>query len=276
MIGYCMTTSVKHQKAFILYGETASNGKSTLVNYITKLIGNTNVSNVSFKDMNINQFATSSINGKLLNIGAEMTDDALKDVSIFKMYISGDPVEMERKFRDRVTVSPYAKFIFNANTLPIVDDKTDGFYRRLQIIPLEKSFSREEAEHFKFSELITEKALKYLAKIAVKAYSAVDIYFSNYKESDIEVAKYKINANSILSYSNDKEQLNTLIQSLDGVNKKLKIVKGTDLYNNYVQYCKDNQYHKIEGRNNFYKYIEKLERFIPKMKDNQKFFIISI
>ncbi len=56
MIGYSMTTSVKLQKAFILYGETARNGKSTLSNVIQALIGKDNVSNISLKDMARNAF----------------------------------------------------------------------------------------------------------------------------------------------------------------------------------------------------------------------------
>lgn len=38
VIGYCMTTSIALQKAFIFYGKTAGNGKSVLVKVITNLI----------------------------------------------------------------------------------------------------------------------------------------------------------------------------------------------------------------------------------------------
>ena len=95
MIGYAMTTSVKFQKAFIMYGEKARNGKSTSCKLITKLIGKNNVGNVSFKDMNKNRFATKGIKGKLLNIGAEMSEEYIEDVSMFKMFIS------RRFFRNR-------------------------------------------------------------------------------------------------------------------------------------------------------------------------------
>lgn len=95
MIGYSMTTSVKLQKAFIMYGSTARNGKSTCCELITKLIGKNNVGNVSFKDMNKNRFANKGIKGKLLNIGAEMSEEYIEDVSMFKMFIS------RRFFRNR-------------------------------------------------------------------------------------------------------------------------------------------------------------------------------
>ena len=81
MIGYSMTTSVALQKAFILYGNTAQNGKSTLINIITELIGNENVGTVPFKELSKNKFAGSGIRGKLLNVGSEMTDEFIEDVS---------------------------------------------------------------------------------------------------------------------------------------------------------------------------------------------------
>ena len=51
--------------------------------------------------------------------------------------------------------------------------------------------------------MITEEALQYLAKIALEAYSLMDVEFSNYEESNKEVEKYKISSNSCLLYTSD-------------------------------------------------------------------------
>ena len=149
-----MTTSVKLQKAFILYGSTARNGKSTLINIISELIGNENIGTVPFREISKNKFAGAGIKGKLLNVGSEMTDEFIEDVSNFKMYITGDEVEIEEKFKPRQKIKPYAKFIFSANELPTVADKTDGFYRRLQIIPLEYSFTDKDRKSFDFVSIV--------------------------------------------------------------------------------------------------------------------------
>ena len=207
MIGYSMTTSVKLQKAFILYGKTAGNGKSTLVNLISELIGKENIAYVTLEDLNTNKFATSRIKGKLLNIGSEMTKEYLKDISNFKQWISGDDLEIEEKFKNKETIRPYAKFIFNANELPKVADKTDAFYRRLQIIPFEARFSNKDIIEFNFNELITKEALEYLAKISVEAYINMGDIFTNYEESEKEINKYKIENNSVLSYINDSNNI---------------------------------------------------------------------
>lgn len=250
MIGYSMTTSVKLQKAFILYGNTARNGKSTLIDIIIHLLGDNNVGTVPFKEISKNKFAGAGIKGKLLNVGSEMTDEFIDDVSNFKMYITGDEVEIEEKFKPRQKIKPYAKFIFNANELPRVADKTDGFYRRLQIIPLEHSFTDKDAQNFNFNELISAKALEYLAKISLEAYLSMGETFSNCEESKKEVDKYKVNSNSVLTFINDEEYIYSII------NKTSKVRNASEIYYLYRQYCTENQY-KAVGMKKFYKEIEK-------------------
>lgn len=250
MIGYSMTTSIKLQKAFILYGSTARNGKSTLINIISELIGNKNIGTVPFREISKNKFAGAGIKGKLLNVGSEMTDEFIDDVSNFKMYITGDEVEIEEKFKPRQKIKPYAKFIFSANELPTVADKTDGFYRRLQIIPLEYSFTDKDAQNFNFEELISQKALEYLAKISLEAYLNIGETFSNHEESENEVNKYRTTGSSILSFINDEEYITSVI------NQGTKNRYANEIYCCYKNYCTENQYRPI-GRNKFYKEFEK-------------------
>lgn len=249
MIGYSMTTSVKLQKAFILYGNKARNGKSTLIDIIVHLLGDDNVGTVSFKDMNQNKFAGSGIKNKLLNSGSEMTDEYIEDVEIFKKYVTGDYLEIEEKFKPRQKIRPYAKFIFSANELPRVADKTDGFYRRLQIIPLEYSFTDKDRKNFDFNKLISKEALEYLAKISLEAYLNMSDDFSNYKESKVEVNKYKINTNSVLTFINDEDYMYSKI------NATSKVRNASDVYAWYKIYCKENQYMPFTMKK-FYKEIE--------------------
>lgn len=261
MIGYSMTTSVKLQKAFILYGSTARNGKSTLINIIRELIGKENIGEVSFEDLNTKQFAGIGVKGKILNIGAEMTDKYIEDVSKFKEWITGDDLEVEQKFKPRQTIRPYAKFIFNANKLPKVADKTDGFYRRLQLIPLETSFTDEDAQKFNFEELISKEALEYLAKISLEAYLNIGKTFSNYKESQLEVDKYKSVNNNVLAFLEDIDYIRTFI------NANVATKKAIEVFEYYKQYCKENG-DIVIGRNKFYEEIEQ-SKYITKGKYNR-------
>lgn len=269
MIGYSMTTSVSLQKAFILYGNTAQNGKSTLINIITELIGNENVGTVPFRELSKNKFAGAGIRGKLLNVGSEMTDEFIEDVSNFKMYITGDEVEVEEKFKPRQKIKPYAKFIFSANELPTVADKTDGFYRRLQIIPLEYSFTNKDRKTFDFNKLITKEALEYLAKISIEAYLNMNENFSNYEESEDEVNKYRTTGSSVLSFINDEEYIASIVKS-ETRNRFAK-----EIYALYKNYCIENQYRPI-GRNKFYKEFEKSKLVVTGEYQHQKIYTFNL
>lgn len=249
MIGYTMTTSVRLQKAFILYGNKARNGKSTLIDIIEHLLGEENVGTTSFKDMNQNKFAGSGIKNKLLNSGSEMTDEYIIDVETFKNFVTGDYMEIEEKFKARQRIRPYSKFIFSANELPKVADKTDGFYRRLQIIPLEYSFTDKDRKVFDFNKLISNEALEYLAKISLDAFLNMGDNFANYKENQEEIEKYKTENNNILSFVNDRDYLCQIIE-------QNSVRKASEVYVLYKQYCTENQYKPI-GMQRFYKEIEK-------------------
>ena len=262
MIGYSMTTSVRLQKAFILYGNKARNGKSTLIDIITHLLGDNNVGTTSFKDMNQNKFAGSGIKNKLLNSGSEMTDEYIIDVEKFKLFITGDYLEIEEKFKPRQKIRPYAKFIFSANELPRVADKTDGFYRRLQIIPLEYSFTDRDRKAFDFNKLVSKEALGYLAKISLEAYLNMECVFSNNEESETEVAKYKIETNNILSFINDEDFINPFME--ENAVRYASIV-----YEYYKKYCLENQCRPI-GMKKFYKEIEKSKLIFRVGKHNNQ------
>lgn len=250
MIGYSMTSSVEMQKAFVLYGKTAGNGKSTLLEIIERLIGSENVSHVTLQDFVSNRFSVSEIKGKLVNMVSEMTKEFLKDSSVFKQIVTGDTTTVEEKFKDRHTIKPYAKHIFTANELPKVADTSNGYFRRLFIIPFEAVFTDLEKINFNFKELITEQALDYLAAIALQEYIIArrEHAFINEEESKNIIETYKMESNTVIAYLYDKDRMRCLLRSG-------RVRKRNEVFADYINYCKDSGYiHK--GRNKFYEEVE--------------------
>lgn len=250
MIGYSMTSSVEMQKAFVLYGKTAGNGKSTLLEIIERLIGSENVSHVTLQDFVSNRFSVSEIKGKLVNMVSEMTKEFLKDSSVFKQIVTGDTTTVEEKFKDRHTIKPYAKHIFTANELPKVADTSNGYFRRLFIIPFEAVFTDLEKINFNFKELITEQALDYLAAIALQEYIIArrEHAFINEEESKNIIETYKMECNTVIAYLYDKDRMRCLLRSG-------RVRKRNEVFADYINYCKDSGYiHK--GRNKFYEEVE--------------------
>lgn len=251
MIGYCMTTSIHLQKCFILYGKTAGNGKSTLQNIITALIGQSNVSVIPLDELTNNKFASGAIKGKLVDMGSEMSKEYLKDVSTFKQWVTGDEIAIEEKFKAKQKINPYAKFIFNANELPKVSDKTDGFYRRLHIILMEAKFNKSENKAFKFSDIVTEEAMEWLLKESLQAFLNMDD-FANTDESDEIINKYKIENNSVLMYIQDLGNIKEIIKK-NGYSFKRNI-----LFSDYKWWCEDSGYQRV-GKTTFYNYLKSVK-----------------
>lgn len=138
LLGYVLLREIKIQKAFIFLGN-GSNGKSILAEIITELLGKENVSTTPLSKLN-GTFAMQNIHGKLANISTENEVMTTFNTQEFKALTSGDMVEVEKKYKDAYSVNNYTKIIIVLNKMMDSDDMSDGYYRRLQIIPFNKTY----------------------------------------------------------------------------------------------------------------------------------------
>jgi P4 family phage/plasmid primase-like protien len=135
------------EKAFMHTGK-GSNGKSVLFGILYKFLGKgKNVSTNTIHSFQDSNFATSSLEHKLANICADVGSKGIKETEELKKIIGGDPISCEPKFKDVYTFTPYATMIFSANDIPIVNDESDGFARRFELIEWTKSFYGKDRDH---------------------------------------------------------------------------------------------------------------------------------
>lgn len=135
--GYSMTRDVRQQKFMILNGEGGT-GKSTVIRMIESVIGSNNLSSISLSELT-QRFSSYGLLGKLLNSCADLEISALEDTSTIKKALGEDTLRGEAKGKDAFPFKSYAKLIFSCNELPIVKaEKTNGFYRRLLILTMNK------------------------------------------------------------------------------------------------------------------------------------------
>lgn len=143
MFGYCLFRDYKFQNAFMFLGQ-GSNGKSTLLFVLQKLLGESNVSSVplqSFED----RFSVSQLYAKLANIYPDLSDSSLKNTGMFKALCAGDTVQIEKKFSQPFNFSNYAKIIFSCNKLPETSDESEAFFRRWIYFLFPNTFEKEKA-----------------------------------------------------------------------------------------------------------------------------------
>ena len=166
MIGLCLTPSTEFQKAFVLIGDQ-NNGKSTYLKAMGKLLGKDNVSALDLKDID-KQFRTSGIFGKTANIGDDISDNWIDELSTFKKIVTGDRITIEFKNKDAFNMTPSCKLIFSANTMPNFRDPTGAVMRRLCIIPFTRQYGEKYPKDPKMGEKITtDSAMEYLLRLAV-------------------------------------------------------------------------------------------------------------
>lgn len=154
MAGYCLVPTMKYEKALLLYGE-GGNGKGTLIAVLTHLLGHKNISGVSFQDLAENRFASAELFGKMANLHADIPSRVLENSSRFKELVSGDLIRAEEKHKAPFAFNNRAKLIFSANEPPVSKDNTDGFHRRLLMVPFPKKFTDRKLR----KELFTPEAL---------------------------------------------------------------------------------------------------------------------
>lgn len=174
MIGYCLYRGMPFQKVFILVGNGA-NGKSTLLNMITKLLGEINVSHVDLKEIAGNRFGKSELYGKLANIADDCSSSYLEDTSVMKRITGESYTSIEFKNQNSFSAKINTKMILSYNTIPRMNDTTDGLMRRLVIIPLNAVFKKGNANYDPFisEKLKKRENLEYVLYKAVKAINRV-------------------------------------------------------------------------------------------------------
>lgn len=133
-------------KIHYLYGKSASNGKSSILNMIHKTFNRegSNISAVTPQKLAINTFAGSFVYGKLANIVDDNPDSLIEDSGLLKTIVTGGFIEIERKGKDAETVKVNTCMIIASNHLPNFNESGNSINRRLHIIPFEHNFSLDK------------------------------------------------------------------------------------------------------------------------------------
>ena len=236
-IGYCFYRRNELGKAFILTGDK-SNGKSTFLDCVKAILGDGNISALDLKELG-DRFSTSMMFGKLANIGDDIGDEFIANASVFKKLVTGDRVNVERKGQDPFEFNNYAKFLFSANNIPRMKDKTGAVQRRLVIVPFDAKFSPNDPDFRPFikDELCEQESMEYLILLGLNALKTVlnNARFTTSKRVQGQLVEYEQNNNPIIGFIQEV--------GLDGiVNEATKTV-----YRRYKEYCIANNFQALSN-----------------------------
>ena len=145
---------MRHEKFLITVGHGA-NGKSTILRVWERMLGPQNVTHVPLDALG-KEFRLHEMMGKLANIASDMKRMDKMEEGRLKELVSGEPLQVDRKFKSPLTMVPTARLIFACNELPPINDKSDGIWRRMIAMPFNVQFSETERDLDRSTRLMAE------------------------------------------------------------------------------------------------------------------------
>lgn len=236
MLGYFLLPITTAQKCFIFIGK-GEEGKSIWGYLLERMFGNAFTSR-EIKDIESNRFAISDLENKLVCYIDDLSKKALSSTEKFKQIVTAtSSVTAERKFGDSFQFIPYARLIACSNyMLSAVDDRSDGFYRR--IIPIiTKPCPPNRVKIRNLHEKIAEEK----DGIFVWAIAGVQrLIRNNFKFSVSERSK-----ETLQESRNDAENIQKFVDDDLLFDSELQMTT-KNLYAAYAKWCADNAEYKVD------------------------------
>lgn len=125
--------------AVFLYGPTAGNGKSTMLDVLRGILPRELTSALSIPSLVDNRFASSHLLGKKFNFCGEIGTKYAKS-DLFKSIVTGDLIPAEYKHGENFEYVPEAAMWFAVNSIPTWEGIDDGLMRRMRMYPFRADF----------------------------------------------------------------------------------------------------------------------------------------
>lgn len=256
-IGACFYRVNKYRGAVMLYGESGSNGKSTLLNIIEQVVGFKNCSHLSLQNLS-EKFMLIDVYGKAANIGDDIGDDYIPDSAIFKKLVTGEYVKAQNKYEKSVEFKSFAKLFFAANNLPKISDKSRAFMSRLLIVPLNHDFSADKnADHNLHSKNWDEDSMEFLLELSMSGLKRL-IKQGGYTKPECvveETRRYEEKNNVVIEFCSDlvlmdsEQEIEMILEnknmSIENIREK-RLMEMLDkkathsVYNDFKSWCSEN------------------------------------
>lgn len=215
-----------HHKALILTGEGA-NGKSTFLNVIKKLAGQSAYSSLMLNQLD-KEYSLAFMVGKLFNVAEETPTRSLMDTSNFKNLSAGGSYMAREPYKKPIQIeNNTTKFIMACNELPALNDFSGGIERRFLIVSFDNIFKGKDADPRLEEKLMGE--LSGIFNRVVEGYKRLidQNGFTRLDSSDELVKEYLNSHNTCFNFYEE------CLVSVKG-----KSVTSNDLFRAYVEWCK--------------------------------------
>jgi putative DNA primase/helicase len=148
-LGYSVTGATTEQVFFMCLG-SGSNGKTLLLEVVAYVLGDL-AGSIPFncltrdRDIRAVQAELAELPGVRFARAAEVREGAYFDEGRIKSLTGGDTITVARKYGHPFPFRPTFKLWLSANSRPRVADRSHGLWRRVRLIPFERTFPGDQA-----------------------------------------------------------------------------------------------------------------------------------
>lgn len=250
-IGSTLLTNVYWPKAFLVLVGAGDTGKSTLLAFITAVLGADYVKKYSLHTLAEGQFSKAGLVGKLANIFSDLDAREIGAVGQIKMLTGNDEMSAERKFKDSFDFTNKARLIFSANDYPLIREPDIPYFNRAKIIPCANVFDPSKANRNLLQELITP------TNLSAALFRMIEGLQRLLKQQDFSATtsvahasnEYMLRADNVCGFLD-------ICPKIIGAK-----IRKSDLYASYVHFCKDVGKHHVSQDNFFKRVINMQQRY---------------
>jgi len=160
-VGYSITGEVSEQVIFLAYGSGA-NGKSTFVEMMRHALGEY-AHNLPFSAFELQNRSAipndiAALESRRFATAIETSETSRLNEARIKALTGSDPITARYLYGEFFTFIPTAKFWLVFNHFPKVKDESEGFWRRVRVIPFQHQFARNNRDKKLLEKLKQETA----------------------------------------------------------------------------------------------------------------------
>lgn len=230
IIGYLCCNNSSAKKAFMFIGEKNC-GKSKILEFIARLIGEDNVCNIPLHKLG-NRFNVAELSRHKVNIQAELSLESLREIETFKNAVGGDTLCGENKGENLFYFKNKCKLLFAGNGMPALktQDTTHAFISRLVFLMFPKEIPEEQRDFELVDKLYVERDV--IFSLAMKELQK--LIHNGFRFELPELSKLQIQ-----SFTEQNNQIADFINECCVFGTEFKVFS-RDLYHAYEKFCKNN------------------------------------
>lgn len=254
VLGYALSGRTDQERFFILYGEGTRNGKTTLVDTISAVMGDYGKS-ANFESFQDSYYHNSGgapsediarLQGARFVSVNEPSNTMVLNVAKIKTLTGGDVITARFLHQGSFEYKPSFKIFMNTNHLPGIADDTLFKSDRVEVIPFKRHFDEEERDYNLKNVLTEENEKSGILNWLLEGYQRFckAKYLSMPKEVRYANQLYREENDRIAEFLSDE-----MVSNMDA-KTPLK-----EVYSRYKVWCKDSSYQPL-GKQKFNKAIK--------------------